>query len=73
MAPEDKKLLKNIEKMLKKSLDIMSLPIDSDLNGRQFHSARDRKVKNSQTARVGQNRSFTKNGSRRKKKSEETF
>ena len=73
VAPEDKKLLKNIEKMLKKSLDIMSLPIDSDLNGRQFHSARDRKVKNSQTARVGQKQSFTKNRSRRKKKSEETF
>ena len=73
VAPEDKKLLKNIEKMLKKSLDIMSLPIDSDLNGRQFHSARDRKVKNSQTARVGQKRSFTKNRSRRKKKSDQTF
>ena len=73
VAPEDKKLLKNLEKMLKKSLDIMSLPIDSDLNGRQFHSARDRKVKNSQTARVGQKQSFTKNRSRRKKKSKETF
>ena len=67
VAAEDKKLLKNIEKMLKKSLNIVSLPIDSDLNGRQFHSARDRKVKSSQTARAGQKRPFTKNRSRRKK------
>lgn len=69
VAPEDKKLLKNIERMLKKSLNVMPLPIDSDLNGRQFHSARDKRVKSSQTTRVGQKRPFTKNRSGRKKKS----
>jgi ATP-dependent RNA helicase RhlE len=73
VAPEDKKLLKNIEKMLKKSLHVMSLSIDSDLNGRQFHSARDKRVKSSQTTRVGQKRPFTKSRSGRKKKSEGTL
>ncbi len=67
VAPEDKKLLKNIEKMLKKSLHIMSLPIDTDLEGSQFHRTRDRKAKQAQTRRSVPKRPSTKTKSHRKR------
>ena len=53
VAPEDRKLLKNIEKMLKKSLNALTLPTDTDLTefssetvpGKRTQQVRDAKVK----------------------------